>query len=187
MNMPYQNRGKQIRFRLQTSNWRTAIGHIFVIACVPIHFGCGLKASDPAISQRMPAADTRPSQSSGGYKLGQPYTINGRTYVPRHDPDYNRVGLASWYGQGWHGRQTANGETYDENVLSGAHPTLPLPSYVRVTNLENGIIRVVRINDRGPFVPGRIIDLSLRAARELNFIAQGLVKVRVEYIGPAPL
>ncbi len=136
-------------------------------------------------------ADSRsagPLSSSGGtHKIGRPYTINGITYVPRHEPDYNRVGLASWYGAQFHGRRTANGEVYDMNRLSAAHPTLPLPSYVRVTNLDNGIVRIVRVNDRGPFVPGRIIDLSSRAARELQFRSRGLARVRVEYVSSAPL
>jgi len=126
-------------------------------------------------------------KGGGTYKLGRPYTINGVTYVPKHEPNYDRIGIASWYGAQHHGRLTANGEIYDMNRLSGAHPTLPLPSYVRVTNLADGTSRVIRINDRGPFVRKRLIDLSKKAAQELNFLSQGTARVRVQYIGLAPL
>lgn len=123
----------------------------------------------------------------GTYKLGKPYKVAGRTYVPRHDPSYDRTGIASWYGDDFHGRLTSNGEIFDMNHLSGAHPTLPLPSLVRVTNLENGRSIVLRINDRGPFKHNRIIDLSRAAAKRLGFYRKGTARVRVTYVGQAGL
>ncbi len=121
-------------------------------------------------------------QRVGVYKLGRPYVVDGRRYVPRFDPHYEEVGLASWYGPGFHGRRTANGEIFDARRHTAAHPTLPLPSLVEVTNLENGRRLVVRVNDRGPFRPGRIIDLSEAAARALGFRAKGLARVRVRFL-----
>ncbi|NQX79916.1 MAG: septal ring lytic transglycosylase RlpA family protein [Hyphomicrobiaceae bacterium] len=167
-------------------NWWLTIFCISLISII-LDCGCTRRNASPSISKFDQAANSVHSRHGGYYKLGKPYKINGKIYFPRHDKYYDRIGVASWYGGKHHGRQTANGEIYDENILSGAHPTLPLPSYVRVTNLENNLTVVVRINDRGPFVPGRIIDLSSRAARELKFITKGLAKVRVEYIRPAPL
>lgn len=116
----------------------------------------------------------------GHYKVGLPYTIKGITYTPEVDYDYNAVGIASWYGPGFDGKLTANGEIYDQDLLTAAHKTLPMPSFARVTNLENGRSVVVRINDRGPFAPGRIIDMSERGAKLLGFHRQGVVRVRVE-------
>ena len=116
---------------------------------------------------------------AGGHKIGKPYVIGGVRYVPRADPNYDRTGMASWYGPGFHGKRTANGEVYDMDALTAAHPTLPMPSRVRVANLENGRSVVLRINDRGPFAGGRIIDVSRRAARELGFLRQGVARVRV--------
>lgn len=123
----------------------------------------------------------------GVYKLGNPYRVAGRTYVPRHDPGYDRTGIASWYGDDFHGRLTSNGEVFDMHRITAAHPTLPLPSMVRVTNLENGRSLVMRVNDRGPFVHDRIIDLSRAAADRLGFRRQGTAKVRVTYVGRADL
>ncbi|PHR60263.1 MAG: hypothetical protein COA47_07645 [Robiginitomaculum sp.] len=126
--------------------------------------------------------------SSGGHqKIGRPYTVSGKTYVPARDDNYNRVGIGSWYGPNFHGKKTANGETFDQNAMTAAHPTLPLPSVVRVTNLGNGKQILVRVNDRGPFVDNRMIDLSKRAATELGYKSKGIAKLRVEYIGPARL
>lgn len=118
----------------------------------------------------------------GVYKLGRPYQVNGRWYVPEFDPDYDRTGIASWYGEEFHGRPTANGERFDRATISAAHPTLPLPSLVEVTNLDNGRRLVVRVNDRGPFVGDRLIDLSEAAARELGFRDRGLARVRVRFL-----
>ena len=118
---------------------------------------------------------------------GPPYQVNGRWYVPAQEPNYNEVGIASWYGPTFHGKDSASGEVFDENEMTAAHPTLPIPSMVRVTNLENGRVVLVRINDRGPFVDDRIIDLSKAAGAALNMHAKGTAKVRVEYVGAAPL
>ncbi|WP_428409332.1 septal ring lytic transglycosylase RlpA family protein [Hyphococcus sp.] len=133
---------------------------------------------------------SRPSAGRGTdphYKVGKPYQVKGKWYYPAEDPSYSKVGVASWYGEQFHGRLTANGEIFDMNRLSAAHTTLPLPSMVEVTNLENGRSVVVRLNDRGPFVGDRIIDMSREAARELGFEQQGTARVRVRYAGPAPL
>jgi rare lipoprotein A len=124
-------------------------------------------------------------QRFGPSKVGKPYVIAGRTYVPRHDPTYDRTGVGSWYGPGFHGRKTANGETYDQHAMTAAHPTLPLNTFVRVTNLENGRSAMVRINDRGPFVHGRIIDLSRAAAERLGYAGNGLARVRVQVVHTA--
>ena len=105
--------------------------------------------------------------------------------MPKHQPSYNKTGKASWYGDDFHGRLTANGEIFDMNSLTGAHPTLPLPSYVRVTNLKNGKSTLVRVNDRGPYAHNRIIDLSKRVAQKLDFINDGITNVRVQYVGRA--
>ena len=118
-------------------------------------------------------------------KVGQTYTIMGQTFTPRHDPDYNKTGVASWYGPKFHGKPTANGETFNKRAMTAAHTTLPLNSMVRVTNLENGRSIVVRLNDRGPFVGGRIIDMSEAGAEALGFKHEGTVNVRVRYLGPA--
>lgn len=129
-----------------------------------------------------------PAKQGGGYyKVGNPYQINGIWYYPAENEKYDSVGIASWYGPGFHGKKTANGETFDENQISAAHPTLPMPVIARVTNLENGKSIVLRINDRGPFAAGREIDLSKKAAEVLGFKQKGTAKVRVQYIGRAPL
>ena len=116
---------------------------------------------------------------------GKPYKVKGKWYHPKEDKNYDKVGLASWYGSAFHGRLTANGEVYDQHHLSAAHPTFPLPSYARVTNLENGDSVIVRVNDRGPFHPGRVIDLSNKAAEMLDVQHKGTAKVRVQYVGRA--
>ena len=118
---------------------------------------------------------------------GPPYQVAGKWYVPTHEPNYDEVGIASWYGPTFHGKASATGERFDENAMTAAHPTLPIPSLVRVTNLENGKSVVVRLNDRGPFVDDRIIDMSRAAGKALDMHAKGTAKVRVQYIGPAPL
>lgn len=121
------------------------------------------------------------------YKVGKPYQVGGIWYVPREQPNYDETGVASWYGEQFHLKATANGERFDMATVSAAHTTLPLPSMVEVTNLENGRKLIVRVNDRGPFVGDRIIDLSREAARQLGYERQGLARVRVKYVGPAPL
>lgn len=115
----------------------------------------------------------------GTVKIGKPYQVGGRTYVPRDDRRYDATGIASWYGRDHHGKRTANGERYDMNAISAAHPTLPMPSYVEVTVMATGRRAIVRINDRGPFAAGRIIDLSRAAARKLGIEREGTARVRV--------
>ena len=127
------------------------------------------------------------SEPTGSRKLGKPYEINGNWYHPADDPTYNEVGVASWYGAQFHGRLTSNGERFDMRKMTAAHKTLPMPSRLRVTNMENGRSVVVRLNDRGPFADDRIIDLSRAAADALGFRTKGVAEVRVEYLGPAPL
>jgi rare lipoprotein A len=124
------------------------------------------------------------ADAQGKYKVGTPYQINRVWYYPKVDYEYSESGIASWYGPNFHGRRTANGEAFDQNIVSAAHRTLPLPSMVRVTNLENGRSIQVRVNDRGPFAHGRIIDLSRQGAQLLGFHRQGTAKVRVEIMAP---
>ncbi|WP_438850805.1 septal ring lytic transglycosylase RlpA family protein [Brevundimonas nasdae] len=116
----------------------------------------------------------------------RPYQVRGRWYTPKEQPNYEEVGMASWYGDAFNGRPTSTGERFNMHELTAAHKTLPLPGLVEVTNLDNGRRVVVRINDRGPFVDGRIIDLSRGAAQELGMISQGVGRVRVRYLGQAP-
>ena len=144
----------------------------------------GLKAAPRA---SLDGFDTRgiDKQLYAHQKVGRTYTINGVKYKPAHNPDYDETGIASWYGPNFHGKLTANGETYNKNGLTAAHKTLPLNSNVYVTNLENGKSMMVRLNDRGPFVEGRIIDLSYGAAKQLG--VTGLAKIRVQYAGPADM
>lgn len=125
-------------------------------------------------------------KGGGRYQTGKPYTIAGRVYVPQTDATgYKGEGVASWYGPGFHGRKTANGEYFDQHSFTAAHTTLPLPSYVRVTNMENKRSIIVRVNDRGPFAHDRVIDLSQKTAEALEFKHKGTANVRVEYIGKA--
>ncbi len=126
-------------------------------------------------------------QGGGIYKVGNPYQINGIWYYPAENDKYDSTGIASWYGPNFHGKPTANGEIFDENQLTAAHPTLPMPVLARVTNLENGKSIIVRVNDRGPFAAGREIDMSRHAAELLGFKQKGTAKVRVQYVGRAPL
>ncbi|HEY1474671.1 MAG TPA: septal ring lytic transglycosylase RlpA family protein [Pseudolabrys sp.] len=142
----------------------------------------GVSASARAVAMGEPVP-----KGGGVYRVGRPYVVGGREYVPQENVNYSAVGMASWYGDDFHGRYTANGEIFDMNSLSAAHPTLPLPSYVRVTNLTNHKSLVVRVNDRGPYVGDRLIDVSVRTARLLGFYGNGLTKVKVEYVGRAPL
>ena len=130
----------------------------------------------------------QPVPKGGGvYRVGKPYLVGGREYVPEENRAYRAEGLASWYGDDFHGRLTANGEIYDMNAISAAHPTMPMPSYARVTNLATGRSLIVRINDRGPYHANREIDVSSKAAELLGFKGHGVARVRVEYVGPAPI
>lgn len=121
-------------------------------------------------------------EPAGHYKLGVPYQISGRWYTPRYDPNYRARGIASWYGEPFHGRDTANGERFDKALMTAAHTTMPLPSLAQVTNLTNGKTVTVRVNDRGPFVEDRVIDLSEAAAKALGFHRQGLAEVEVRFL-----
>ena len=121
----------------------------------------------------------------GAYKIGDPYLVEGKIYYPKANNNYNETGVASWYGKKFHKKETANGEVFDMYKVSAAHKTLPLPSRVRVTNLENKKSIILRVNDRGPFAKNRIIDLSMRAAEILGFKEQGTAQVRVEFYSNA--
>jgi rare lipoprotein A len=166
----------------------TAVGCLFLANCM---VGPGARVIDPkfgvAASPRV-IEEGQPIPRGGGvYRVGNPYTVAGRVYTPETNPDYRAEGIASWYGRDFHGRRTANGEIFDMESISAAHPTLPIPSYVRVTHVGNRRSLIVRINDRGPFKDDRIIDLSARSAQLLGFGKNGLARVRVEYVGPASL
>ncbi len=148
---------------------------VLALASVVVFTGC---------ATQKPAA--KPAVDGGPYKIGKPYQVAGVWYYPREQPDYDETGIASWYGPGFHGKMTANGESYDQNALTAAHQTLPMPVKVRVTNLENGRSIIVRINDRGPFVNGRVIDVSRRTAQLLGFDTKGTAPVRVQIVEGAP-
>ena len=153
-----------------------------VFSAITLLIGCA------GHSQRL--ADKKQGRAvfAGGiYKIGTPYEIEGEWYYPQEDPKYDNTGIASWYGPKFHGRRTANGEIFDMDLMTAAHPTLPMPVRAKVTNLENGRSVIVRVNDRGPFAKDREIDMSRRAADELGFREKGTAKVRVQYLGRAPL
>jgi rare lipoprotein A len=184
-----------------TTSWRRAVRLVALAALVaPIIAACsggGLGATvkrgaftsseyGVAVSPRV-TSNPNPPKGGGRYQVGKPYTVRGKVYVPAHQPDYVATGEASWYGADFHGRRTANGEIFSANAITGAHPTLPLPSYVRVTNQANGRSVMVRVNDRGPYMPGRIMDLSHRAASMLGYVNNGHAQIQAEYVGPAPL
>lgn len=145
-------------------------------------FGSDYGAASPRVT-----TNPNPPKGGGRYQVGKPYTVAGKTYTPAEDPNYVATGGASWYGADFHGRRTANGEIFSANAVTGAHATLPLPSYVRVTNQANGRSIIVRVNDRGPYMPGRIMDLSYRAASMLGYVNNGHTQIKAEYVGPAPL
>ncbi len=154
---------------------------ILLITMCFVFTGCSrLELASHFVKKGMDVADN--SKSKGRYKVGSPYRIKGKKYYPKVNYGYNKKGVASWYGPGFHGKTTANGERYDQNALTAAHKTLPMPSIVRVTNLENGRSIIVRVNDRGPYAHGRIIDMSKRGAELLGFKNQGIAKVRVKVL-----
>lgn len=160
-----------------------------IIAIGLILAGCASAKKDPFAGVGSPYySKSGPLPKGGGrYQVGKPYEVAGKWFTPKEQPNYDKTGVASWYGPQFNRRMTSNGEWFDMNELTAAHPTLPMPSYAKVTNLENGRDVIVRINDRGPFVGTRIIDLSRRSAEVLGFKGQGKADVRVQYIGPAPL
>ncbi|MCP5373558.1 MAG: septal ring lytic transglycosylase RlpA family protein [Hyphomicrobiales bacterium] len=162
------------------STWRLGCAAVAgLIAASALLSACSETQFLVHTAKRMGRAE-HPSGDGGRYKVGNAYQINGTWYYPAEDYDYAETGIASWYGPNFHNGRTANGEVFDMNRVSAAHRTLPLPSIVRVTNLGNGRSLIVRVNDRGPFAHGRIIDLSRRAAQLLGFQQQGTARVRVE-------
>jgi rare lipoprotein A len=161
----------------RTGQRRSSLGQSVLLAALLALAGCGSTPPAPAPLVIAPGA---------GFRVGGPYKINGKWYHPEFVIYYEAIGLASWYGAFHHGRPTANGETFDMHALTAAHPTLQLPSVVRVTNLANGRSLSVRVNDRGPFAENRLIALSQAAARELGFEDQGVTEVHVQYLGLAP-
>jgi len=142
-------------------------------------------AVTPAPQNKSTDVARRSKRASRRRGVGKPYVVNGTRYVPRAQPGYDETGIASFYGAKFAGKPTASGEPYDPQGLTAAHPTLPLGSMVVVQNLANGKTLRLRINDRGPFVTGRIIDVTIRAAERLGFRAKGLTRVRVRYAGRA--
>ena len=169
----------------------SAVGACILLAnCSSTPFG-KLSKLDPkygvSSSPRVVANGQAVPKGGGTYRVGKPYTVAGKMYVPEEDVNYRKEGIASWYGDAFHGRLTANGEVFDMASLTAAHPTLPIPSYARVTNLTNGKSLIVRVNDRGPFHGNRLIDVSNRAADLLAFKGNGVARVRVEYVGRASL
>jgi rare lipoprotein A len=153
---------------------RRLVQHLVIIGLVVGLAACAGHRSTPSAANR----------GQGTYKVGDPYEIDGVWYYPHEDWSYDQTGIASWYGEDFHGKFTANGEIFDLNALTAAHKTLPMPCVVQVTNLENGRSIQLRVNDRGPYVAGRIIDVSRRAAQLLGFEAQGTAKVRVKLLVP---
>jgi rare lipoprotein A len=151
-------------------------------AAVLVVAGCAQTKLVVHAAKEIKAAAAPEEKPTGVYKVGTPYQVDGVWYYPAVDYAYSATGIASWYGEEFHGRRTANGETFDMNAVTAAHKALPLPSVVRVTNLENGRSIIVRVNDRGPFMHGRIIDLSRRGAQLLGFEREGTAKVRVEIL-----
>jgi rare lipoprotein A len=161
-----------------------------IIACLILSScssGRGVRVESTSLGPRIVPLGQPAPKGGGVYKVGSAYSINGQTYTPREVSSYNRTGIASWYGELFHGRRIANGEIFDMEALTAAHPTLPIPSYARVTNPRNGRWMVVRVNDRGPYAHNREIDLSWATASLLGIANAGTGLVQVEYLGPAPL
>jgi rare lipoprotein A len=158
---------------------------------IDLRRNAGPQAQPVAAPSSSPAAQT-PVAGQGrpawleNERVGPPYQANGRWYVPAAEPGYEATGTASWYGPTFHGGRTASGEVYDQEAITAAHPTLPIPSLVQVTNLENGREVIVRVNDRGPFVADRVLDLSHGAAQVLGVERNGTARVHIRYLGPAP-
>ncbi|WP_307511499.1 septal ring lytic transglycosylase RlpA family protein [Brevundimonas vesicularis] len=160
------------------------LGLFSLLAACSTVGGAGVRGTVAGRGEDLPPVVKDPAPIVSGTM--RPYQVRGRWYTPKEQPDYEEVGMASWYGDAFNGRPTSTGERFDMHALTAAHKTLPLPGLVEVTNLENGRRLVVRINDRGPFVDSRIIDLSREAASELGMLSQGVGRVRVRYLGRAP-
>lgn len=154
--------------------------------CLLLLAGCSIFSSNNIQEYGSLEEEVSAIKSDGGvYKVGNPYTALGQHYTPREDYNYSEVGMASWYGSDFHNKRTANGERYNMHAVTAAHRTLPLPSIVKVTNLENGRTIIARVNDRGPYVKNRIIDLSQKGAELLGYKNQGTTKVKVEILADA--
>jgi peptidoglycan lytic transglycosylase len=184
MTLPIFSRNHQLT-RWIRPNHIIAIGvSLLVSACMSPN---GSKDNRPDLSKKVVNYGQKVPKGGGRYKIGKPYQIANKWYRPRENTRYDRVGMASWYGDLFHGRKTANGEVFNMDALTAAHPTLPLPTLVEVTNLANNRTVIVRVNDRGPYRHNRLIDLSRKAATVLGFKKNGTAKVRVRYVGRAPL
>ena len=177
-----------------TTRIRVVVTGAVVIAAGASLGGCANSPSRTALLsgaepvERVVGPHDKVTPGGGRYQVGKAYSIGGRTYVPHEDPNLDQSGIASWYGGDYHhGTRTANGEVYDRTAISAAHKTMPLPSYARVTNLANGRSIVVRVNDRGPYVGNRIVDISEKTAELLDMKRHGLGRVRVQYVGRAGL
>jgi rare lipoprotein A len=188
------DRGNSRRMQRADSVWwrRARLSTVLLGCCVLANCSSRLAGTvDPrygvSTSPRLVEYGQPVPKGGGVYKLGPAYTVAGRVYVPEQNVHYRSEGVASWYGMDFHGRLTANGEIYDIDGISAAHPTLPMPCYARVTNLANQKSLIVRVNDRGPYAGNREIDVSGKAAALLGFRGTGLARVRVEYVGLAPL
>lgn len=169
---------------------------IFTISCSAPEYKYATKSNYKELSDRMEDIDDEHERRAskvkydykkirnytGYYKVGTPYKISGKTYYPKEDKNYKEVGIASWYGDDFHNKKTANSETYDMHDFTCAHRTLPLPSLVKITNLQNGKSMIVRVNDRGPFAKDRIVDVSKNVAKKLGFYSQGTTKVKIEFL-----
>lgn len=153
-----------------------------ILVCLALLALAGCASNEVNLSDSPYSQAAAIKGQGGSYKVGKPYQISGKWYYPKEDYSYSEVGIASWYGSDFHDKRTANGEKYDMNTLTAAHRTLPIPSIVRVTNLENGRSLVLRVNDRGPYAKNRIIDISKRGAQLLGYQMQGTAKVRVELL-----
>ena len=162
---------------------KRGIGVVLAALVLIVLDGCGNRPPPPLPAQPVQAGP-KPGKGIGIYKVGEPYQVNGVWYYPTQDLNYDETGIAAWYGPDFHESYTANGEPFDENAAAGASKVLPLPSIVQVTNLDNGRSIQVRINDRGPYNNGRIVDLTHRAAQMLGFDQQGTAKVRLRVMVP---
>ena len=163
--------------KIKKLNWKLCL------SCCAILLVCSCARNGKEFQYKNLSEEVEAIKSDGGYyKVGKPYKVMGQYYTPREDYSYSEVGVASWYGDDFHNKRTANGETYDMRAITAAHRTLPLPSIVKVTNLENGRSIIARVNDRGPYVKNRIIDVSQKGAELLGYRNKGTAKVKVEIL-----
>ncbi|MCB9983005.1 MAG: septal ring lytic transglycosylase RlpA family protein [Rhodospirillales bacterium] len=153
---------------------------LFTILYAGLLSGCAEVELASHVAKQMPIPSD--SKSEGAFKVGTPYKVAGQWYKPRESYSFEQTGTASWYGPKFHGKKTANGETFDKYAVTAAHKTLQMPSLIRVTNLENGRSIVARVNDRGPFSKNRILDVSERGAELLGFKNQGTARVKIQVL-----